>query len=98
MALRTDSEQPSIQDNGNLTYAKAGTKIIKAGTVTGRFGAFRAREAVTISAIEINGEEAVLADYGLDSTTLYQGEDVWFSEAEVVTSITFTGSLTALKR
>ena len=95
----SDLEKPVEYSNEKATYAPRGTKILKAGTRTGRFAAFIPREAAEITAIEINGAAGTLANYGLDGTTLIAGIDqIWFSEDEVVTSVTFTGSLIAINR
>jgi hypothetical protein len=71
-----------------------GTKILKAGAHTNtNFLQFVAREAVTVSYLELNGDEATLSDWGLDSTELYQTELVAFPDGYTVTAITFSGSI-----
>lgn len=98
----TDISYAMRSPNEILEFAPNGTVAITGGSeVTGlNLGAVVGAEAETvISAMDVNGAEADLDDYGLTAFKLNVGVPFWLPEGEAITAITLTsGSLIGINR
>jgi hypothetical protein len=81
------------------TASSKGFLIAAAGTKTGEFAGFVPIEAARVTAISVKGKARTLASFGFDvAVDLPVGFPILFADEDVVTSITFTGTIYLIKR
>jgi len=81
------------------TASAKGFKIYAASTVTGEFAGFVPLEAARVTALSVNSKSVTLGSFGFDvAVDLPVGFPILFADEDVVTSITFTGTIYLIRR